>query len=161
MTSNGDDFLPWAWRAEHVADGAPGTGEVDPVASRGEATHQGTGAQGADADRRHPHSRGAVGNDRCGSAAARCTRHAPLARKDPKVLQAWTGPMAWPAPKSPWWVRPRGVVSKVRRSAVCVSVQPHPRASPTPATAPASPPCGTSPTVPPWHVARGPVPDAP
>ena len=25
---------------------------------------------------------------------------APLARKDPKGLQAWTGPMAWLAPKS-------------------------------------------------------------
>ena len=29
-------------------------------------------------------------------------RDAPLARKDPKGLQAWTGPMAWLAPKSPW-----------------------------------------------------------
>ena len=49
-----------------------------------------------------------------------------------------------------------GVVSKVRRSAVCVSVQraqgwtlPILAASSTPATAPASPPCGTSPAVPP------------
>ena len=55
---------------------------------------------------------------------ARCTRHDPLARKDPKGLQAWTGPMAWLAQESVLGYDCAGVVSKVRRSAVRASVQP-------------------------------------
>ena len=88
--------------------------------------------------------------------------------RDARARPLWHGrtPRAYRHGEGRWRGWPPRV--RLRRCGVegealcCLCVcPPHPRASSTPDTGPASPPCGTSPAVPPLHVARGPVPDAP